>query len=54
MILGVEMGEEEYVGEGGAVDEGELGRDFLTRWWMKSSSIWSWEEVRDMGLERLL
>lgn len=31
MTLGVDIGEDEYVGEGGAVDEGELGRDFRTR-----------------------
>lgn len=30
-MLGVEIGEEEYVGEGGAVEEGEVGRDFLVR-----------------------
>lgn len=30
-MLGVEIGEDEYVGEGGAVDVGEVGRDFLAR-----------------------
>jgi hypothetical protein len=39
VILGVEIGDEEYVGEGGAVELGDVGRDFLTRWLMKSSSM---------------
>jgi len=38
-MFGVEIGEDEYVGDGGAVEVGELGRDFLTRWLIKSSSI---------------
>lgn len=35
------MGDEEYVGDGGAVETGDVGCDFLTRWLTKSSSMWS-------------
>jgi len=39
VMLGVEIGDEEYVGDGGAVDVGDVGRDFLARWLVKSSSM---------------
>jgi hypothetical protein len=53
-MLGVEIGDDEYVGDGGAVELGDVGRDFLARWLVKSSSMWSWDVVRDIGFERLL
>jgi len=42
------------VGEGGAVEEGELGLDFRARTLTKSSSSLSCDDVRDIGFERLL